>query len=129
MAIWRSASEESHDFLSGECLQQVEPYVHAYIESESFETFTYLLNDRCVAFISLSDSEILFLYVAPEWQRQDIGSELLNFVKSRVDSLTLKVHTKNAKAIGFYEKHGFQADGTVTADSCNELQLTMSWHL
>lgn len=130
MAIWRSASKQSHAFLSAECLQQLEPYVRTYIEAASiggFETFVHSVKGQPVAFITLSDGEVLYLYVAPEFQKKGIGGRLLRSVKSKINNLTLTVHSKNPSAIRFYELHGFVADGTVTTDSCNEPQLKMSW--
>jgi GNAT superfamily N-acetyltransferase len=48
-------------------------------------------------------------YVLPRWQRQGIGSKLLNHLKSLVTTSRLLVGTwADAKwAIDFYQKHGF----------------------
>ncbi|UUZ68478.1 GNAT family N-acetyltransferase [Polaromonas sp. P2-4] len=127
MVIWRSAAEQAHDFLSRGCLQQWEPYVRACIEG--FETFSYVVNGQCVGFICLSDKEIHLLYVSPKCQKEGIGRQFLDFVKSKIDSLTLKVHSKNASAMRFYEQNGFEFDGEVTNDSFSEPQKTMSWRV
>jgi GNAT superfamily N-acetyltransferase len=48
-------------------------------------------------------------YVLPQWQRQGIGSKLLNHLKGLVTTFRLLVGTwAEAKwAIDFYQKHGF----------------------
>jgi GNAT superfamily N-acetyltransferase len=48
-------------------------------------------------------------YVLPEWQKQGIGSKLLNHLKSLVTTSRLLVGTwaDASWAIAFYEKHGF----------------------
>jgi len=48
-------------------------------------------------------------YVLPQWQRQGIGSKLLNHLKGLVTTSRLLVGTwADAKwAIAFYQKHGF----------------------
>jgi GNAT superfamily N-acetyltransferase len=48
-------------------------------------------------------------YVLPQWQKQGIGSKLLNHLKRRVTTSRLLVGTwADAEwAIDFYEKHGF----------------------
>jgi GNAT superfamily N-acetyltransferase len=54
-------------------------------------------------------SLIRHAYVLPQWQRQGIGSNLLNHCKGRLTTLRLLVGTwADAEwAIRFYQKHGF----------------------
>jgi len=48
-------------------------------------------------------------YVLPQWQKQGIGSKLLNYLKGLVTTSRLLVGTwaDAYRAINFYEKHGF----------------------
>ena len=49
-------------------------------------------------------------YVLPQWQRQGIGSKLLNYLEQLVATPRLLLGTWAAAqwAIAFYQKHGFQ---------------------
>ena len=49
-------------------------------------------------------------YVLPRWQRQGIGSNLLNYLKEKVTTSRLLVGTWADAywAIDFYQKHGFK---------------------
>ena len=49
-------------------------------------------------------------YVLPQWQRQGIGSKLLNYLEQLVATPRLLVGTwaEARWAIAFYQKHGFQ---------------------
>lgn len=54
------------------------------------------------------------LYVDPDLQGQGIGRDLLAEIETcfpKAESLRLQVDTGNAKAIGFYEAHGFATVG------------------
>jgi len=60
--------------------------------------------------IALKDNEIDRLYVAPEFQRQGIGSALLDKARElSPEWLGLFTHQRNEKARRFYEARGFSA--------------------
>ena len=48
-------------------------------------------------------------YVLPRWQKQEIGSKLLNHLMGLTTTRRLLVgtYTANQRAIAFYQKHGF----------------------
>ena len=60
-----------------------------------------------VAFMAVSPGWVDHLYVAPEWQRRGVGSELLGWAMSRMDEIRLHTHQANAPARAFYARHGF----------------------
>lgn len=95
--IWRNASTELYEYRSGEEWRELEQYIRNYIEG--FTTFVYLLDEKPVGFITLSDSEVLLLFLAPENQERGLGGELVQFVKSTFDHLKLKVHSRNERAL------------------------------
>lgn len=65
--------------------------------------------DRVCGFLSaLPGDTIGALFVAPDCQRQGIGSALLGHVQKTADALTLCVYVENSAARIFYEKQGFE---------------------
>jgi ribosomal protein S18 acetylase RimI-like enzyme len=51
------------------------------------------------------------IVVLPEYQRQGIGAQLLEFAKEKYDCRFLWTLEKNKEAIHFYETHGFNLNG------------------
>lgn len=123
--IWRNASKELYGSRSSEEWRVLKQYTQIYIEG--FTTFVYLLDEKPVGFITLSDSEVLLLFLAPENQKCGLGGELVQFVKSTVDHLKLKVHSRNKKALKFYQRRGFRVCGKAVPDSFGDLQRVMWW--
>ncbi len=63
--------------------------------------------------INNQKTKILMLSVSPKYQKQKIGTKLLEeFIKrgqkEKINKIELEVRTDNYKAIKFYEKHGFK---------------------
>jgi GNAT superfamily N-acetyltransferase len=65
-------------------------------------------DERPAGFLALKDDMVEHLYVAPDDQRQGIGSALIEAAEARrPDGLRAWVFQRNAGAIAFYERHGF----------------------
>lgn len=126
ISIWDGAAKQSLSFLPPKCLEQMKPYVEDHIKF--FKTFVYPVKGEPYGFITFDENRILHLYVAPDRQGQGIGEALLNHAKSLHETLSLEVHEKNQRAIGFYERNGFIHDGRMTLDSCGEAQEIMLWN-
>jgi len=63
---------------------------------------------RPAGFLALKDDMVEHLYVAPEAQRQGIGTALLEAAKARrPDGLRLWTFQRNAGAAAFYARQGF----------------------
>lgn len=64
-----------------------------------------------------NEAHLLNICVAPEWQHQGIGRELLEHVLAvaagnDIDTVFLEVRPSNRKAVSLYEKAGFNVIGT-----------------
>jgi GNAT superfamily N-acetyltransferase len=75
-----------------------------------------------------SVAEIHGLYVDPEWWGAGVGSRLIELAHSRlsvppVERVTLWVLTQNHRAIEFYMKRGFRADGAKGVYERDDLRL------
>ena len=72
----------------------------------------YVYDDGVVkGFIKIEGTYIARLFVEPVLQNASIGSRLLEYAVKEHNADHLWVLEKNAKAIRFYERHGFSATG------------------
>lgn len=61
-------------------------------------------------FIAIQGSYVDRLYVDPAFQRQGVGTALIQFAKeTHPTGLELRTHQQNKRACEFYEKLGFEA--------------------
>lgn len=127
LAIWLQASKQSHNFIKEEYWQKMLPCVRKYYIPNT-ETFVFEDKHQIKGFISTIDNQYIgALFVAPQYQRQKIGTKLINYVKNIYPSLNLKVFIKNHDALRFYRKHGFKIIAEQIDESTNEKELLMSW--
>ncbi|MGL4994874.1 MAG: ribosomal protein S18-alanine N-acetyltransferase [Deefgea sp.] len=69
-----------------------------------------------VCMITLDEAELLLIAIAPEFQRQKLGSELIQSILQElsaqgVQKLFLEVRESNEAACGFYIRHAFEQAG------------------
>ena len=83
--------------------------------------------NRMLGIISYSYNYIEGLFVAPEFWNLGIGSELLNRVFSEKRELHLQVYSDNARASGFYRKHGFEISGKGVCQMTGLPYFEMTW--
>ncbi|QLG87109.1 ribosomal protein S18-alanine N-acetyltransferase [Chitinibacter bivalviorum] len=74
------------------------------------------LSGFIVCMATLDEAEVLLIAVAPQYQRQNIGSKLLAYaeatlVREGVQQLFLEVRHSNQGARAFYRQHGWQENG------------------
>ena len=62
-------------------------------------------------FILVKDGEVKKLFVEPVLQGQGLGAKLLEYAVEHMGANTLWALEKNARAIHFYQRHGFQLTG------------------
>ena len=88
---------------------QVPALMKAYQESQ--EQF-YVYDDGAVkGFIKIENQEIQKLFVEPVLQGKGIGGKLLKFALAEKNARFLWALEKNARALAFYERHGFHPTG------------------
>lgn len=125
--LWLKSSLAAHTFISESCWQEMLPSVEQHFLPNS-ETFVFEDRHRLKGFISvLENNYIGALFVAPEFQKQRIGSKLLRYIRRRRPHLNLKVYVKNEIALRFYQSAGFKILGEQIDRTTGETELLMSW--
>ena len=60
-------------------------------------------------------------------QSQGIGKILLNYAKDKRNKLLLNVYQKNAWAISFYQREGFEIHHSGLDEATGEKEYVMTW--
>ncbi len=87
---------------------QVLPLAKDYIDNPEKLTNIWVYDDEFVkGMLHTEGQEIMELYVDSFFQKEGIGSRLIEFAVDKLDVWYLNVLEKNTKAIHFYQRHGF----------------------
>jgi putative acetyltransferase len=106
-AIWFEASMAAHAFI-GEARLRKQRVAIETIYLPQAETWVACQAGEPVGFISLLDTFIGGLFVAPDRQRLGTGRALIAHALDLKGELSLEVYTANVKAYGFYKSLGFE---------------------
>lgn len=124
MKIWIETNIEAHNFVPKEywinnfqVVKEMLPLAEVYIYKEE---------NIIKGFIGVIDkSYIAGLFVKKEYQREGIGSSLLNYCKIKYEHIELDVFVKNKKAVNFYCKNNFRILEKKVNEETKEFEYTM----
>ncbi|MEY8840410.1 GNAT family N-acetyltransferase [Cribrihabitans sp. XS_ASV171] len=106
-AIWLDASRVAHAFIGEQrLLCQRQLIEEKYLPMA--ETWVACQGETPVGFISLLDSFVGGLFVAPDGQGRGIGRALVTLAAQRKGALSVEVYSENRSAVLFYQALGFQ---------------------
>ncbi|MEG3662776.1 GNAT family N-acetyltransferase [Celeribacter halophilus] len=104
--IWFDASMKAHPFIGEPRLvEQRKQIKEEYLQKA--ETWVACYDGEPVGFISLLDSFIGGIFIAPDRQGQGIGHKLIAHAQALKGKLSLEVYTANDQAVRFYRSLGF----------------------
>lgn len=115
VAIWRSAVDATHDFLSEEDRDQIEVALPASYLPNVRLTVADVAGDP-VGFAGMSGDRLEMLFVDDAFRGRGIGSALLAYVIREDGVCALDVNEQNPKAVGFYISKGFTVTGRSECD-------------
>lgn len=110
--IWLKAGLDEYTYLPQFQALDEEKALRVFHEIIVLKSDIWLEVDKsCVkGFIAIQGSYIDRLYIDPEFQRQGVGTALLQWAKEKHSTgLELRTHQQNRRACEFYEKLGFVA--------------------
>lgn len=126
MSIWLNANLEAHDFVDPDYWKSCFPEVKKLIpQAEVY------VSEGCGGingFIGLVDSYIAGIFVEHSARSAGIGSSLLSRAKTERKTLSLNVYQKNAAAVSFYRRRGFQITAERLDPQTSEIEYAMVWH-
>ncbi|WP_427792465.1 GNAT family N-acetyltransferase [Brevundimonas diminuta] len=105
--IWLQASLRAHAFIGEQRLREQQILIKTQYLPDA-ETWVACRDGQPVGFISLIDSFIGALFIAPDQQGHGIGRAQTTHALALKGQLTLEVYTANTQAMRFYEALGFR---------------------
>ena len=108
VAIWRSAVEATHDFLTPADVDYYEDRLRdAYLPSGGAALTVAEVGGVPAGFSGLADGNLEMLFVDASFRGAGVGTALLRDALSKHPGLRLDVNEQNPQAVGFYLHHGF----------------------
>ncbi len=104
--IWLEASLKAHPFVGEPRLVEQRQLIEDEYLPKS-ETWVACHAGEAIGFVSLLDSHVGGIFVAPDRQGMGVGRMLIAHALQRKGQLSLEVYTANEQAIRFYESLGF----------------------
>ena len=101
---------KDEDFSFGKL--QVVSLVDNYFKKNEILKNIYVFDNGLIkGFIQMNETEICKLYVDTCFQSEGIGNELIEYAIKKLHADNLWALEKNARAISFYQRHGFHLTG------------------
>ena len=123
--IWLDTNIKAHYFIPAQYWKRNFDLVKELL----LQATVYVYEDKqeIQGFVGLSDEYIEGIFVSAEMQSRGIGKILLNYVKGKRNNLLLNVYQKNARAISFYQREGFEIQCNGIDEATGERDYVMAW--
>ena len=125
MKIWLTGNEDAHPFVPKAYWQSHYNEVQEALLGAT--VFVSAADGKIQGFIGLINEYIAGIFVDKDFRSHGIGTQLLNYAKQRSDKLSLKVYTKNTRAVAFYLKENFSILSESVDEDTNEKEYIMMW--
>ena len=126
MEIWLCSNTEAHSFVPESYWKNNFPVVKEAIPKAKVYVYEDE-NGEIQGFIGLDGSYVAGLFVRKEARSRGVGKSLLDFVKDKKGSLSLKVYAKNVRAVKFYEREVFKTAAEKIDGATGEREYLMAW--
>ena len=123
--IWLATNLKAHSFIPAQYWKSNFELVKELL----LQATAYVYEDKqeIQGFVGLNDEYIEGIFVSGEMQSQGIGKALLNYAKDKRNKLLLNVYQKNARAISFYQREGFEILHSGLDEATGEKDYVMVW--
>lgn len=123
--IWLKTNLKAHFFIPEQYWISNYEFVKEMLPQA--EVYVYEDDKMIQGFIGINDEYIEGIFVSDEMQSCGIGKLLLEYIKNKKVRLRLNVYQKNARAISFYQREGFDIQYEGFDDATGEKEYTMLW--
>lgn len=124
--IWQRAAQGAHDFLPPDFWAS---HREAMACRHLPECMIRVLDagGRVVGFAAMREEHLEALFVDPKAQGYGHGSELMAHTMALHDRITLRVYSRNVRAVSFYRRLGFHAYEESEDPLSGEPETLMVW--
>lgn len=129
MEIWLAGNLEAHAFINEQYWRR-----HAGSTKRALgqmdagiTVLVYEDGEGICGFLGMSQGYIEGIFVDKANRGRGIGKQLLSRAKSACQTLTLHVYEKNADALRFYLREGFQVQRVQTDPHTGQVECEMRW--
>lgn len=125
MKLWLCGNKDAHYFIQEEYWSShFDEVQEALLQAK---VFVYDTDGKIQGFIGMVNEYIAGIFVDKNYRSTGIGTQLLNFVKQKYDTLSLSVYEKNARAVEFYHREGFSILSEGIDENTGEKEYSMFW--
>lgn len=125
MKIWLETNLSAHPFV--EASYWYENYEAVKEVIEEAEVYIYEEENEIMAFLGGVECYVAGLFVKSKCHRRGIGTNLIEFLKEKKNTLVLNVYVNNTAATNFYIQNGFEIVEEKIESETNESEYTMEW--
>lgn len=125
MKIWLSGNMEAHSFVPEKYWQSHFKEVQEALQQA--DVWVYDIDGNVHGFIGLINEYIAGIFVDKNYRSKGIGTQLVNFVKEKYDTLSLNVYQENPRAVAFYQSEGFSVLSEGIDEDTSKKEYTMFW--
>ena len=123
--IWLDTNITAHYFIPAQYWQNNFELVKELLLQTT--VYVYEDNQGIRGFIGLNNEYVEGVFVSEGMQSHGIGKALLNYAKDKRNKLLLNVYQKNARAISFYKREGFEIQHSGLDEATGEKDYVMTW--
>ena len=127
MQIWLDTNINTHDFIPAEYWSGNYELVKSLLPEAEVYVYEDDATGEIVGFIGLMDTFVAGLFVKDGMQSKGIGKQLLDYVKTEKDRLSLTVYQKNERAVHFYQREQFVVADEQVDENTNATEYVMVW--
>ncbi|MGN5139749.1 N-acetyltransferase [Aeromonas sp. 164P] len=123
--LWYQTSVQAHDFIPAAFWHEQQAAMRDIYLPASKRV--YEEDGQLLGFISWYQGSVAAIFIAPRWQSQGLGRQLLEHLKARYDRLELTVYAENEQARRFYSRNGFKEGEQQLCEHSGRPELVMHW--
>lgn len=127
MQIWIDTNIKTHDFIPAEYWSGNYEMVKSLLPEAEVYVYEDDATREIAGFIGLMDAFVAGLFVKDGMQSKGIGKQLVDYVKTKKDRLSLTVYQKNERAIRFYQREQFVVADEQVDENTNEIEYVTVW--
>lgn len=124
--LWYDVSVTAHSFIPAHYWKKNKSLMaDKYLPNS--ETYIAINNNELTGFISMIDDYLAAIFIKNNMQNKGIGKSLLDYIKTKRQSIQLKVYKKNINSVSFYKKQGFRLESESFEKETGEWENYMVW--